>query len=71
MMQKLSGLVDWASNYFAHRKGMLPLIGIILIALNLIVASIFPADWVFVRANFLLHIGLILALFGLMLSWAL
>ena len=34
-MKWLSRLIDNASNYFAHRKGLLPLIGIIFVAVAL------------------------------------
>jgi hypothetical protein len=71
MIEWLSKSIDWASNYFAHRKGLLPLIGISLIIVNLIVVSILPADWYLVYSNLFLHIGLIVALFGIMLAWAL
>jgi len=67
----MSKLLDRMSEYFAHRKGLLPLIGILLIALNLILQFIFPAYLWFVSANLLLHIGLIIAIFGLMLARAL
>ncbi len=71
MKVTFSKLIDIASDYFAHRKGLLPLVGIIMITLNLIVVSIFPSDWFIVRTNILMHFGQIVALFGLMLAWAL
>ena len=70
MADLLSKFIDWASEYFAHRKGMLPLIGIILIAINLILVSILP-EMTIARTNLFMHIGMIVALFGLMLAWAL
>jgi hypothetical protein len=71
MTEWLSKTIDWASNYFAHRKGLLPLTGICLIIINLILVSILPADWYLVTSNLFLHIGLIVAIFGIMLAWAL
>jgi len=65
----MSKLLDWPSEFLAHRKGLLPLIGILLIAANLLVQFIFPG-WL-ASTNLLLHIGLIVAIFGLMLAWAL
>lgn len=65
----MSKLLDWLSEFLAHRKGLLPLIGIILIAANLLVQFILPG-WL-ASTNLLLHIGLIIAIFGLMLAWAL
>jgi len=63
-------LLDWLSEFLAHRKGLLPLLGIVLIVLNLILQFILPPGWL-TSSNLLLHIGLILAIFGLMLAWAL
>lgn len=34
MLQKFNWFLDWFSNFFAHRKGLLPLIGLILILIN-------------------------------------
>ncbi len=66
----ISRLLDFFSNYLAHRKGLLPMIGIALILFNLILQFIFPGS-IFVTANLCLHVGLIVAIFGLMLAWAL
>ena len=66
----ISKLLDFFSNYLAHRKGLLPIIGIILILVNLVLQFIFPGS-ILVTANLCLHIGLIVAIFGLMLAWAL
>lgn len=66
----ISRLLDTLSNYLAHRKGLLPIIGIVLILLNLILQFVFPGS-ILVTANLCLHIGLIVAIFGLMLAWAL
>ncbi|MCC6985706.1 MAG: hypothetical protein IT309_04710, partial [Anaerolineales bacterium] len=61
----ISKLLDFFSNYLAHRKGLLPIIGIILILVNLVLQFIFPGS-ILVTANLFLHIGLIVAIFGLM-----
>ncbi|MBI3163650.1 MAG: hypothetical protein HYZ24_03125 [Chloroflexi bacterium] len=66
----ISKLLDFFSNYLAHRKGLLPIIGIILILVNLVLQFIFPGS-ILVTTNLFLHIGLIVAIFGLMLAWAL
>ena len=66
----MSKFLDWASEYFAHRKGLLPLIGLGFIFANLILQFIFPGS-IIVTANVLLHIGLIIAIFGMLLGWAL
>jgi hypothetical protein len=58
------------SEYLAHRKGLLPIIGLFLILINLLIQFIFPGSFL-ATTNLSLHIGLIVAIFGLMLSWAL
>lgn len=70
MIQWLSKFLDQASDFLAHRKGLLPLVGILFILLNLLVALLWPAS-IFATANILLHLGLVVAIFGLMLAWAL
>ncbi|GAB4500192.1 MAG: hypothetical protein OHK003_19340 [Anaerolineales bacterium] len=66
----ISKLLDTLSNYLAHRKGLLPIIGLVLIVINLILAIIIPGSFL-VTTNLFLHIGLMIAIFGLMLAWAL
>ncbi len=69
MIVKLSQLVDVLSDFFAHRKGLLPILGIILILVNFVL-QIFPPNWL-ADTNLFLHLGIILAIFGFMLGWAL
>lgn len=69
MSRFLSRLLDQASEYFAQRKGLLPVIGLILILANYIV-QFFPLGW-FGQSNLLLHLGVILVAIGLLLSWTL
>jgi hypothetical protein len=68
LSQQLSKLVDQASEYFAHRKGLLPLLGILMIFINFLLVSLLPAEWYIVRTNLALHLGLVTALFGLLLA---
>ena len=70
-IQRLSKLIDLASEYFAHRKGFLPLAGILLIVINFLIVSFLPPDWYIVYTNLPLHLGLIIAILGLMLAWIL
>ena len=69
-MKWLSKLVDNASNYFAHRKGLLPLVGIFLVALNFVLPFLIPSGFI-TLSNLFLHLGVIIAIFGFMLAWAL
>jgi hypothetical protein len=70
MTNWFSKFLDRGSNYLASRKGLLPILGIGLIVMNLIFVIIFP-DWSFSRTNLALHLGIILAIVGQMLAWAL
>ena len=71
-MKWLSTLVDKASNYFAHRKGLLPLLGIFLVIVNFTLPFLgFSLDSFIVASNLFLHLGVIVAIFGIMLGWAL
>ena len=69
-MKWLSKLVDKSSNFFAHRKGLLPLIGILLVIVNYILPFIFGLNMI-TGSNLFLHLGVIVAIFGFMLAWAL
>jgi hypothetical protein len=66
----MSKFLDRMSEFLAHRKGLLPIIGLTLIVINLLIQFIFP-DSILATTNLFLHIGLIVAIFGLMLAWAL
>lgn len=67
----ISRFLDWLSNYLAHRKGLLPLIGILLVILNFVVQFFFPFGYWLTGSNLFLHLGVVIAIFGLMLAWAL
>lgn len=69
-MSWLSRVVDRASDYFAHRKGLLPMVGMVLVVINFILPFIFGFNWV-TGSNLFLHLGVLIAIFGLMLAWAL
>ena len=69
MLAKLSAFMDWFSEFIAHRKGLLPMIGILLIVANFIL-QVFAAGWM-VQTNCLLHLGLVIAVFGLLAARAL
>jgi hypothetical protein len=69
-MKWLSKLVDDASEYFAHRKGLLPMLGMVLIVINFFLPFLFGLNWL-TGSNLFLHLGVLIAIFGLMLAWAL
>ena len=66
----MSKFLDRMSEFLAHRKGLLPFIGLFLILVNLLIQFIFRGSFL-AETNLFLHIGLFIAIFGLMLSWAL
>jgi hypothetical protein len=70
MLNKISRLLDWLSDFFAGRKGLLPIVGILLVILNFIL-QFFPNLGMVVSSNFFLHLGIIVSVFGFMLAWAL
>ncbi|MBK9601892.1 MAG: hypothetical protein IPO36_08625 [Anaerolineales bacterium] len=66
----MSKFLDRMSEFLAHRKGLLPIVGLVLILINLVIQFIFPGGFL-ASSNLFLHVGLLVAIFGLMLSWAL
>jgi hypothetical protein len=69
MVQAVSRLLDFLSEFFAHRKGLLPMIGIALVLLNFILL-LFPAGWL-AQTNCFLHLGVIVAITGFLVARAL
>lgn len=70
MLRLFNRFLDATSEYLAHRKGLLPGLGIILVIINFVL-QFFPGGGILVEANVLLHLGVILAILGFMLAWAL
>ena len=70
MKKSLSQFLDKLSNFLAPRKGLIPLLGMGLIIINLLIQFILPGSWI-ASTNLFLHFGLLTAIFGLMLAWAL
>lgn len=70
MQEFFSNFLDKLSEYFAARKGLLPLIGILLVLLNLILTFI-PGMGFITGNNIFLHLGVIIAVLGILLGKAL
>ena len=70
MISVISRLLDKLSNYLAHRKGLLPILGLVLILMNLVLQFVPGLGWV-AQTDLFLHLGLIMSILGLMLAWAL
>jgi hypothetical protein len=66
----ISKLLDWLSNFLAHRKGLMPLTGIVMVILNYLLQWLIYPHWL-AASNLFLHLGIVLAIFGMMLAWAL
>jgi hypothetical protein len=66
----ISKLLDWLSNFLAHRKGLLPLTGIGMVILNYLLQWLIYPHWL-AASNLFLHLGIVIAIFGMMLAWAL
>ena len=67
---KISKALDVVSEYLAKRKGLLPTIGILLIVVNAIFQFIPGEGWL-IESNLLLHLGVVIAILGILLAWAL
>lgn len=69
MLHAFSRLIDRLSNFFAARKGLLPILGMLLVAINFLL-RLFAVGWLADNDVFL-HLGILLALLGFLLAWAL
>lgn len=70
MDARISKLLDRVSNYLAPRKGLLPISGIGLVLINFFIVIFWPESF-FSKTNLLLHVGIVLAIVGQLLAWAL
>ena len=70
MIQRINKMVDYLSAFLAPRKGLLPLIGMVLIIVNGLF-QFFPGTGWLASSNLFLHLGVIIAILGFMLAWAL
>ena len=70
MKLKFNHFLDELSEFLAKRKGLLLIIGIIFVVLNLIL-QFFPGMGWLASVNLFLHLGIILAIVGILLAWAL
>ncbi len=69
MIQAFSRFVDRLSNFFAARKGLLPILAILLALINLVL-RITTTGWL-VDSDLLLHLAFIIAVIGFLLARAL
>jgi hypothetical protein len=69
-VQKFNDFLDKVSDFLAHRKGLLPILGLLFVIINAVLQFL-PGVNGLAESNILLHIGIIIAFLGFMLSWAL
>jgi hypothetical protein len=70
--ERMNKTIDWMNDFFAHRPGLLPLLGIVFVVLDLLL-QVFPgpgSGW-FVDSNILMHVGAIMGILGILLARAL
>jgi nitrate reductase gamma subunit len=60
-------LLDGLAQYFAQRKGLLPLVGCLLVLANFVLGLLAPQAWS-AQTNLLLHLGIVMAVLGLLLA---
>ena len=70
MKKNINTLLDKLSEFLAQRKGLLPMLGILLIAVNFLLQFIPAAGWL-AETDLLLHLGVILAILGILVAWSL
>lgn len=70
MMERFNNTLDRISEFLAHRKGLLPLLGLFLVVINFFIQFFPTVGWIS-ESNFLLHIGVMVAILGFLIAWAL
>jgi hypothetical protein len=70
MKKNINSSLDTLSEFLAQRKGLLPFLGILLILINFVL-QFFPAAGWLAETDLLLHLGVILAILGILVAWAL
>jgi hypothetical protein len=63
----MSRVLDAIAQYLAHRKGLLPLLGLFLVVCNLLLRILAPQAWLS-ATDLLLHMGVLLAILGFLLA---
>jgi hypothetical protein len=70
MKKNISTFLDKVSEFLAPRKGLLPLLGVLLVLINYLLQFFPAAGWV-AETDLLLHLGILLAILGILVAWAL
>jgi hypothetical protein len=70
MKRKINQMIDVLSEFFAYHKGFLPLLGLVLVLVNWLIQFIPGSGWL-AETNTFLHLGIVIAIVGIMVAWAL
>jgi hypothetical protein len=70
MRLRFNKFLDTTSEFLAHRKGLLPILGLTLVIANAVLQFLPMTGW-WVESNLLLHLGVIVITLGFLLAWAL
>lgn len=70
MLIRFNQFLDVLSEFLSRRKGLVPLIGVLLVLVNFVL-GFFPGLGWFSESDLLLHLGVILGILGFMIAWAL
>lgn len=70
MLIRVNRFIDELSEFFAGRKGLIPSIGLVLVIINFVLGFFPQLGWL-ATSDLFLHLGIVLAIFGFMLAWAL
>ena len=63
----MNELLDTLNKYLSERRGLLPIIGIVLIVINFLLQIVLNEDVWRASSNLFLHLGLIVAIIGILL----
>ena len=70
MKKNINTFLDKLSEFLAPRKGLLPLLGVLLVLINYLLQFYPAAGWV-AETDLFLHLGILLAILGILIAWAL
>jgi len=70
MKKNINTFLDKLSEFMAQRKGLLPMLGFLLIVINFLLQFFPGAGWL-AETDLLLHLGVILAILGILVAWSL
>ncbi|MBM3145954.1 MAG: hypothetical protein FJ010_13500 [Chloroflexi bacterium] len=69
-MQNFNHFLDRLSEFLSKRKGLIPLLGILLVALNFVLRLVPGVGWL-AESDLFLHLGVIVGILSFMIAWAL